>query len=181
MSRAPTSSNVVILDRDGTLVTDKGYLSDPTELAFEPGAVEGLRRFAALGYRLVVITNQSGVGRGFFTLEQLQLVNARLKTMVEATGVRLENIYFCPHAPDANCDCRKPALGLMRQAASELGFNPASAVVIGDKETDMEFGRRAGAMTLLISTNATSNLRDPPDLVVTNLTDAAAAVASSRR
>jgi D-glycero-D-manno-heptose 1,7-bisphosphate phosphatase len=186
------ADKVVILDRDGTMVIDRGYLDDPAGLEFAPGAAEGLHRLHSHGYRLVVITNQSGVGRGFFTLERLEAMNARLRIMVEHAGARLEGIYFCPHAPEAGCACRKPALGLLTQAASELGFDPSSAVMIGDKESDVVFGRRAGAMTILISGDASTSAgpstsgdaaahtRIEADLVARDLMEAAGAVISSR-
>jgi len=176
---AQPADKVVVLDRDGTVVIDRGYLGDPAGLEFEPGAVEGLRLLSACGYRLIVVTNQSGVGRGLFTLDQLHAMNARLSVMVESAGARLERIYFCPHAPDANCDCRKPSLGLLRLAASELGFDPAAAIVIGDKETDVEFGHRAGATTVLIADHPPgphSSAR--PHIVAANLLEAAKALAS---
>jgi D-glycero-D-manno-heptose 1,7-bisphosphate phosphatase len=181
VSGTDASDRIAILDRDGTIVIDRGYLDDPSGLEFEPGAAEGLQWLYSHGYRLVVITNQSGVGRGYFPLERLQAMNARLNEMVERAGARLESIYFCPHSPDTGCDCRKPAQGLLRHAATELGFDPASAFVIGDKETDIEFGRRAGATTLLISPKPlASALRIQPDIIVSNLMEAARAVTSLR-
>jgi D-glycero-D-manno-heptose 1,7-bisphosphate phosphatase len=172
---------VVILDRDGTIVVDHGYLDDPARLEFEPDAAQGLQCLYSNGYRLVVISNQSGVGRGLFTLEQLAAMNARLNAMVEESGARLEGIYCCPHVPDDVCACRKPAQGLMLQAAADLGFNPKSAVVIGDKGSDIEFGRAAGARTILIAANA-AGTHDPlaagprPDFVSANLLHAARAL-----
>jgi D-glycero-D-manno-heptose 1,7-bisphosphate phosphatase len=148
--RVRTSNKVIVLDRDGTIVIDRGYLDNDAGLEFAPGAAAGLRWLHCHGYRLVVITNQSGVGRGLFPLERVHEMNARLYAMVEEAGARLEKIYFCPHAPEERCACRKPALGLLLQAASELIFDPALAVIIGDKESDMEFGRLAGAKTILI-------------------------------
>jgi D-glycero-D-manno-heptose 1,7-bisphosphate phosphatase len=181
MSAAGAADKVVILDRDGTLVIDRGYLDDPEGLEFEPGAVEGLKWLYSHDYRLVVITNQSGVGRGLFTLQRLEEMNARLNIMVNDVGARLEGIYYCPHAPDAGCACRKPALGLLRRAAADLGFSPASSIMIGDKESDIEFGRRAGATTILIAAGApTVDLRVRPDLVAPNLIEAARAVTSLR-
>jgi D-glycero-D-manno-heptose 1,7-bisphosphate phosphatase len=172
---------MVVLDRDGTVVIDRGYLGDPAGLEFEPGAAEGLRLLSVCGYRLIVITNQSGVGRGLFTLEQLHAMNARLNIMVESVGARLEGIYFCPHAPNADCGCRKPALGLLRRASSELGFDSASAIVVGDRETDIEFGHRAGATTVLICNDRSpENLSHPPDIMAANLLEAAKALASLR-
>jgi D-glycero-D-manno-heptose 1,7-bisphosphate phosphatase len=173
------ADRVVVLDRDGTLVVDRGYLSDPDGLEFEPGAAAGLQWLYSHGYRLVVASNQSGVGRGLFTLERLAPMNARLNAMVEALGIRLEGIYCCPHAPDAGCTCRKPAPGLLQRAASELGFSPDSAVVIGDKESDVEFGRSAGATTIRITADragAPGGTR--PDFVAATLLEAAQIITS---
>ena len=181
MSELSPSNPMVVLDRDGTVVIDRGYLGEPAGLEFEPGAAEGLKLLSICGYRLIVITNQSGVGRGLFTLEQLHAMNARLKVMVESAGARLEGIYFCPHAPEADCGCRKPSLGLLRQAASELGFDSASAIVVGDRQTDIEFGRRAGATTVLIRNHRPyEKLAYPPDIVACNLLEAAKALVSLR-
>ena len=180
MSRVGEADRVVILDRDGTIVIDRGYLSDPAGLEFEPGASDGLKWLYSHRYRLVVITNQSGVGRGYFSLERLEAMNARLNAMVENAGARLERIYSCPHAPDAGCACRKPALGLMTRAAADLGFNPAAVVVIGDKESDVEFGHRAGAATILIAAaGRRAQILSKPDLIAANLMDAALAVTSA--
>ena len=173
---------MVVLDRDGTLVIDRGYLSDPDGLEFEPGAAEGLRWLYSHGYRLVVISNQSGVGRRLFTLEHLASMNARLHVMVEGLDARLEGIYCCPHAPDAGCACRKPAPGLLLQAASDLGFNPESAVVIGDKESDVEFGRSAGATTIRIAAAGPGGPGEiRPDFIAANLFEAAQIITSRRR
>jgi D-glycero-D-manno-heptose 1,7-bisphosphate phosphatase len=176
---AAASDKVVVLDRDGTLVIDRGYLDDPAGLQFETGAADALRLWHAHGYRLIVITNQSGVGRGLFPLERVEAMNARLHAMVQDLGARLERIYFCPHRPEAGCVCRKPALGLLTRAASELDFEPRRAVVVGDKESDVEFGRRAAARTILIAHHAprpTTLIQ--PDMVLPNLLEAARAVIS---
>jgi D-glycero-D-manno-heptose 1,7-bisphosphate phosphatase len=144
-------NNTIILDRDGTIVIDRGYLADPDRLEFMPGAAEALRWLWERGYQLVVITNQSGVGRGLFTIECVEAMNARLRAMIEQAGAKLTKIYFCPHSPEADCECRKPRLALMEQAATELHFDPHRSVVIGDRDSDIEFGVRAGARTILIS------------------------------
>jgi D-glycero-D-manno-heptose 1,7-bisphosphate phosphatase len=171
------NDRVVILDRDGTMVVDRGYMEDPAALEFLPGTAEGLRSLYAQGYRLVVITNQSAVGRGLFPIERVYAMNARLERMVEELGPKLEHIYFCPHAPDAGCDCRKPALRLMTRAAAELGFDPSRAIVIGDKESDVKFGRRAGAITMLIGKPDSPLIAlTTPDYVVDNLQEAAAII-----
>ena len=166
---------VVILDRDGTIVRNRHYLSDPAGLELLPGAAEGLRALHEQSFRLVVITNQSGVGRGLFSLEQLQAMNVRLLQMVDNIGGRIERIYVCPHRPDENCGCRKPGTQLLLQAASELAFDPARAVVIGDKPSDVEFGRRVGALTMLIAAQERLDASPSscPDHVVRDLRDAA--------
>jgi D-glycero-D-manno-heptose 1,7-bisphosphate phosphatase len=163
-----------VLDRDGTIVVDRHYLSDPDGLEFEPGAEAGLGRMADLGFRLVVITNQSGIGRGMFSAARLEEVHDRLRQMLLSSGIRLDKIYHCPHGPTDGCDCRKPRLGLMRQASRELGFDMTQSIVIGDKATDVEFGWRAGAVTMLVG-NPQTPAASPisPDFIVPNLTAAA--------
>jgi D-glycero-D-manno-heptose 1,7-bisphosphate phosphatase len=172
---AHSGERVVILDRDGTIVIDRNYLSDPEGLSFLPGAIEGLRSMHSQGYRLIVITNQSGVGRGLFSMESLQQMNARLTAMVDQSGAQLERIYYCPHRPEDQCVCRKPGTKLLLDAASELGFEPRRAIVIGDKASDVEFGRNAGATTMLIAQDpASAHARAMrADYVVRDLSEAA--------
>ena len=177
MNAARAHDRVVLLDRDGTIVIDHGYLDNAAGLEFLPGAAEGLRMLYTQGYRLVVITNQSGVGRGMFPPDRIPQMNTRLAEMVEQAGARLAGIYYCPHAPEDHCTCRKPAPGLILQAASELDFDPRAAVVIGDKDSDIECGRRVGAMTVLISAKqAASRSRIKADAVAADLVGAACAV-----
>lgn len=135
----------LLLDRDDTVLDDPGYLSDPRAIRFLPGAVEGLQLFQAQGWPLVLITNQSGIGRGYFGLEELHAVHARLETLLKDQGVQLAGIYLCPHAPDHGCDCRKPNPALALQAAAELGLDPGDSVMVGDKLSDLELGRRIGS------------------------------------
>ena len=139
---------VVLLDRDGTVVIDRDYLADPAGLAFLPGAAEGLKRLHKRGYRLVIVSNQSGVGRGLFTQQRLEAMNQRLRVMVQEAGAELAGIYCCPHRPDEGCACRKPNIALVQQAARELHFDPADCIVIGDRDSDIELGRRIGAITI---------------------------------
>jgi D-glycero-D-manno-heptose 1,7-bisphosphate phosphatase len=167
------ANKVVILDRDGTVVLDRHYLSDPAGLEFLPSAAEGLRSMYSQGHRLIVITNQSGIGRGLFSLEQLHQMNVRLVEMVRSCGAELEGIYFCPHLPNDQCECRKPRIKLLLQAAAELGFDPADAVVIGDQGSDVEFGRRAGATTILIAAASNDTTAAAADYVVRDLREAA--------
>lgn len=140
----------VLLDRDGTLNEDAGYLSDPGALKLLPGTLEGLLRLQNLGLGLVVITNQSAIGRGYFDKARLESIHRRLKELLAAGGVRLDGIYYCPHMPEENCPCRKPAPGLALQASAQLGFRLDQCLVIGDQESDMELGRRLSAITFLM-------------------------------
>ncbi|HWP57482.1 MAG TPA: D-glycero-beta-D-manno-heptose 1,7-bisphosphate 7-phosphatase [Candidatus Acidoferrales bacterium] len=142
----------VVLDRDGTLIEEREYVSDPDEVRLIPGAGQALRELSQMGFGLVVITNQSGVGRGFFDDVQLRSVHGRLNELLEAEGVRLDGLYVCPHKPDDGCDCRKPKLGLLKKAAQELDFRLENCVVIGDKISDIEMGRAIGATTFLVRT-----------------------------
>src|SRR6185437_1189986 len=151
MPTLPTRVPVILLDRDGTLVIDRGYLGDPAGLEILPGAAEALGRLHRAGHRLVVVSNQSGVGRGLLSEERLEQINARLSQMVREAGAQLAGIYCCPHRPEERCECRKPGTALVQQAARELGFDPSAAVVIGDKASDVELGRRLGALTVRLA------------------------------
>ena len=142
----------VVLDRDGTVIVERHYLSDPDDVELLPGAAEGLRQLREMGLGLVVITNQSAIGRGFFDEGRLEQVHQRLRELLAAECVQLDGIYFCPHLPDDNCGCRKPRTGLIECAATELGFDPRAAFVIGDKPCDVELGQRVGATTFLVRT-----------------------------
>jgi D-glycero-D-manno-heptose 1,7-bisphosphate phosphatase len=142
----------VLLDRDGTLIVEKHYLSDPDQLELIEGAAEGLRRLAARGLGLALVTNQSGIARGFFDDARLEAIHARLVERLRAEGIALDGIFVCPHHPDAGCPCRKPRTGLVLRAASELGFEPARAFVVGDMASDVALGRAIGATTLLVRT-----------------------------
>jgi D-glycero-D-manno-heptose 1,7-bisphosphate phosphatase len=170
----PRNHRVVILDRDGTIIVDRHYLDDPAAVEFIPGAGAALQSLYRGGYRLVIISNQSGVGRGLFDVERVHAVNEQLIRMIEALGARIEGIYFCPHAPGDGCDCRKPAPGLLEQAAAALGFDPSQSIVIGDKASDVAFGRRAGATTIRIAADAAGcEPGEKPDFVVADLAQAA--------
>jgi D-glycero-alpha-D-manno-heptose 1-phosphate guanylyltransferase len=142
----------VLLDRDGTINIERHYLSDPEQFELLPGALEGLRRLSSLGLGLVIISNQSAVGRGYFDINQLEAIHQRMGKLLQEEGVQLSGVYWCPHRPDENCPCRKPAVGLGHRAAAELGFDLRECFVIGDKETDIVFGRGLGATTLLVRT-----------------------------
>lgn len=140
----------VFLDRDGTLNEDTGYLRSAAELKLLPGVAPGLARLKAAGARLVVVTNQSGVARGFFTLKDLEAVHARLQGLLEADDAALDAIYFCPHHPDDGCRCRKPARGMVDRAVAELQVDLRRSYLIGDQARDVQLAHVVGAKSVLL-------------------------------
>lgn len=149
---ATSMSPTVFLDRDGTIIIDKHYLGDPNGVELESGAAKGLARMAALGLRFVGITNQSGIARQLFDFAAAKRVNERVDTILASYGVRIERWYICPHGSDAGCACRKPAPGLLLQAANELGIDLSQAFVIGDKLSDVELADVIGGHGILVRT-----------------------------
>lgn len=134
----------VFLDRDGTLIPDVGYPASASEVELLPGVGAALSALHADGWRLVVVSNQSGIGRGLLTRRQAAEVHRELCRQLDLVAVRLDGAYYCPHAPGQACRCRKPAPGLFSEAADELGIALAQSVVVGDRISDLEAGRTAG-------------------------------------
>jgi D,D-heptose 1,7-bisphosphate phosphatase len=170
------AKSAVFVDRDDTLIVDVGYCKDPDRIQLLPGVVEGLRKLSRAGIAIVVITNQSGIGRGFFTEDDLSAVHARLRTELEASGVTLQAIYYCPHLPEDGCSCRKPRPGLLLKAASEMDLNLKTCFMIGDRKLDLLAGRAAGTHTILVFNKDLRELTDMEpiaDFVVKDLVEAA--------
>lgn len=147
----------VFLDKDGTLIDDVPYNVDPSLIRLAAGAEEGLAILHEAGYRMVVVSNQSGVARGFFEESALEAVERALRGLMARAGVPLHGFTYCPHHPEGvvaayahPCDCRKPAPGMIVRAARERGIDPAGAWMVGDILDDVEAGRRAGCRTILI-------------------------------
>jgi D-glycero-D-manno-heptose 1,7-bisphosphate phosphatase len=144
MPETAAPRRLALVDRDGTIIVDRVYLSDPDGIEFAPGAIEGLRLLRDGGFALVLVTNQSGIARGLFDLATLERIHHRLKSMLAAEGLKLEAIYFCPHGPDDGCECRKPKPGMLKKAMRDWGFKPDAVVVIGDSQADMGAAEAAG-------------------------------------
>lgn len=142
----------VVLDRDGTLIVERNYLSQVEQVELVAGVADGLCALRELGLGLIVISNQSAIGRGHFDHAQLDRIHYRMVDLLAAQGVYLDGIYVCPHTPEDNCACRKPRPGLLETAAREHGFVPAECFVIGDKPCDIELGQAVGATTFLVQT-----------------------------
>lgn len=150
--RMSTPRAAVFLDRDGTLVAEREYLSDPEELELLPGVPEALKSLRAAGYALVVVSNQSGVGRGYFELTRAYEVMARLRVVLRRHHVELDAVYFCPHRPDEGCRCRKPGTLLLERAEDDLQLTLSRSTMVGDKMLDVETGKRAGTHGVLVRT-----------------------------
>jgi len=181
-------NRAVFLDRDGTVIEEVGYLSDLKQLRLIPGAAASIKRLNEAGLRVVLVTNQSGVARGYFTEAFVRETHELLVKLLGLEGARLDGIYYCPHHPKAGnplyaaaCDCRKPGTGMLEQAARELDIDVKGSFVVGDKWSDVELGQRAGAHSILVTTGYTTG--DPgnarpehlgdPDFIAATMTEAA--------
>jgi D,D-heptose 1,7-bisphosphate phosphatase len=148
-------NKAVFIDRDGTINEDGPYLSDPGRFKMYPGVGEGVKRLKDAGFKIIVVTNQSGIARGYFTEEDLTAVHDRMKEEFARFGVTLDGIYYCPHHPNEGCSCRKPEPGLFEKAIREHNIDPGRSYTIGDKELDVAAGNRAGTTTILINSAQT--------------------------
>lgn len=149
----------IFLDRDGTIVEEVGYINHIDRLKVYPWTVEALRKLNSAGLPVVIVTNQSGVGRGHFSEELVAEVHRKIQDELAAQGARVEAFYYCPHHPTATlqayrqeCRCRKPAVGMIEEAAQRFKINPRASYVVGDSYRDMQLGFNAGARTILLMT-----------------------------
>lgn len=134
----------VFLDRDNTIIFDAPYMADPEKIKIMPGVVEALCQFREHGFMLIVVTNQSGVGRGIFTEDEMHQVHDRMKLLFGEKGIVFDDIFYCPHAPEESCECRKPLPGMILVAAAEHEVDLSQSIMIGDKPADVEAGIAAG-------------------------------------
>ncbi len=144
----------VFLDRDGTLNHDPGYLGAAEEFRFLPGAVPAVKRLKDAGYLVFVVSNQSGIARGFFDEKMLRRIHDRMEEELRRGGAVLDGIYYCPHHPDARCPCRKPKPRMVLEAARKYGVDLRRSYFVGDRASDIETGRNAGCRTVLVMTGA---------------------------
>jgi len=173
----------VFLDRDGTLIEDVDYLTEPGQIRILPGVPAALRRLKEAGFLLIVVTNQSAVARGMLTEAKLTAVHAELNGRLAAEGAAVDAFYYCPHLPDGvveryarACDCRKPAAGLLRRAAAEWHVDPARSYAVGDSERDVEAGRAAGCFSILLGGGRSGHA----DALAADLAGAADVILGSR-
>lgn len=157
----------IFLDRDGTVIHDTGYIGNPDLVEFMPGVIPALQRFQSAGYRLVVISNQSGIGRGVITEQQYELVARKIAAVLSEHGI-YTSTYYCPHSPEDRCECRKPHPYLLLRAAGNLDIDLSRSYMIGDRLTDVEAGIAAGCKTILLGQHATPDFGPPgsrPDYI----------------
>jgi D-glycero-D-manno-heptose 1,7-bisphosphate phosphatase len=178
---------VVFLDRDGTINPDKGYLNHPDLLELYPGSAAAIRAMQDEGLAVVVITNQAGIAKGFLSEDTLRRIHRRMADLLAQEGVTMDGLYYCPHSAEhgeppyrRDCDCRKPAIGMATRAAEELGLDLSRSYMVGDKRSDVEFGRNVGATTVLVLTGyglgeweLNRDAFRAPDFVARDLTHAA--------
>ncbi len=137
-------SKAIFLDRDGVINVDKQYVSKIEEFEFTDGIFSLLNALQEMGYLLIVVTNQSGIGRGYYTLEDFQkLTEWKLRKLAEQ-GIHIEKVYYCPHAPESNCDCRKPSPKMLLDASESFNIDMKRSWMVGDKKSDIEAGKNAG-------------------------------------
>lgn len=144
-------SKALFLDRDGTLIIDKDYLSDPAGVVLLPGVVDGLRRACELGYRLFLFTNQSGIGRGYYTLADAQRVNARMEEMIGLRTPLFDGICIAPEAPDQPSLYRKPSPRFIQEMLVKHALDPLQCTMVGDRESDIEAGLAAGIRSVAVT------------------------------
>ena len=148
------SGFTIFLDRDGTLNPDPGYIRSSDQFELFPGVAQALSRLKQAGARLIVVTNQSGVARGFFSAGDLDGIHAKLRYLLGEAGVSLDAIYVCPHHPDDGCDCRKPDRGLIDRAVGEQRIDLLRSYLIGDHARDIDLAKRVGSRSILVTTGA---------------------------
>jgi len=172
------SNRAVFLDRDGVLMRDANYVGHIDQVEVIDGAPQALRGLQDAGFRLFVVTNQSGVGRGYFTREAVEEIHKLLNRHLGAAGVRIDRYYVCPHHPEDNCDCRKPKPKFLFEAAREYGLDLSRCFMIGDRPSDIQCGRNAGTTAILVLTGAGHETLDAHEVVLDHVADDIGAAAA---
>jgi D-glycero-D-manno-heptose 1,7-bisphosphate phosphatase len=177
-------SPAIFVDRDGTINEEIMYLHHPEKLKLYPDTLSGLKKFQNLGYRIVIVTNQPGIGIGYYPEEDFYRVNRRMLELFSREEILIDKIYFCPHSKSEKCSCRKPNLALIKRAENELNIDLGNSFFIGDKTSDIETGKKAGMKTILVKTGFKGEDREyhvKPDYLADNLLDAANIILKNER
>ncbi len=173
----------IFMDRDGTICEEVGFLDDLSKLRLINGSAEAIRMINKSGMKAVVVSNQSGVGRGLFTENFVNNVHKKLKEILRKENAFLDGIYYCPHLPDAGCTCRKPETGMIKRALDDMDIDLKKSYMIGDKAIDIEFAHRAGAKGVMVRTgygSRESKSREPEVKGERNLLDPRPSTIDSR-
>jgi heptosyltransferase-2 len=147
------SGTAIFVDRDGTLNYDTGYVTSPEQLILFPGVPEAIARLNQLGVLVIMVTNQSAIGRGMMTIEDLKNIHARLAALLRPHGARIDGIFSCPHHPEDGCECRKPKTGLIHQALDRFSLDVSQCYLVGDKRSDLEVAQRIAMPGVLVMTS----------------------------
>jgi len=147
------ANRAVFIDRDGTINVNFGYISNPDDFKIYPGVKEGIRLLKEKGFKIVVITNQSGIARGYFSEETLEKIHEKMKSEISQEEDIIDAIYYCPHHPDEKCNCRKPNPGLIEKARKDLDIDTKKSFIIGDRMLDVEAGFKTHCKTVLVPEN----------------------------
>jgi len=143
----------IFLDRDGVINRNrKNYVLKVSDFKFEGRALSGMKKLSGFGMPIFVVTNQSAIGRGIASMKEVDMVHGRMLSEFMREGIRVKDVFVCPHAPSIKCKCRKPKIGMLLQAKRKYGVNLSASVVIGDATSDIEMGKRAGCKTILVKT-----------------------------
>ncbi|MFX0072309.1 MAG: D-glycero-beta-D-manno-heptose 1,7-bisphosphate 7-phosphatase [Candidatus Hermodarchaeota archaeon] len=168
--------HAIFLDRDGVINKEVNYLADPAQFEFIPGSIEALKIFKQNGFLLIVITNQAGIARGFFSEETLNQIHNKMKKILNQNGIILDDIFYCPHHPDftGQCDCRKPKPGMILKAQRKYNIDLQASFMVGDTLIDIKTGQAANCKTVLVLTGYGRKERDKilsikPDYIFENL------------
>lgn len=183
MFTMPTQNKAIFLDRDGVINKEVNYLSDPEEFELLEGTVEALKIMKHQGYLLIVITNQSGLARGYFSEETLNDIHTKMKRLLNDGGVELDDIFYCPHHPEftGECSCRKPKPGMLLEAKEKYEIDLSRSYMVGDTLSDIKAGKNAGCKTVFVLTGHGSEREEKidtvgPDYIYPNLLEFAKSI-----
>ncbi len=167
---------IIFLDRDGTIIKDKIYLNNPKEIKFYKDIFMSMKKLQLSGYKFVIVTNQSGIARGYVSRKNVILIHKKIREILKSKGIKIFKIYFCPHHPEEKCGCRKPAIGMVKNIISLI--DKKKSFMIGDLPTDIEFGKNLGIKTILIKRKKLKNFSVKPDYIVKTFSSAAKKIIS---
>lgn len=165
----------IFIDRDGTIVKDAGYLHKIKDIEFIPKAISGLKKLQSMGYQFIIVTNQAGIARNYYSLKDAEKFNNELIRRLKTKGIEIKKIYLCPHHPrfTGQCQCRKPKIGLVEMAIKEFNIDLTESIFIGDKDCDVQLGRNCKGTTFLVK-NDQYRTRIRPDFIIKNLEEVSA-------